>query len=118
MSLLPWKKSQQQKQLSAYHAGALDPQETLGLGEHLVFDHELRKTLADYARADEIVGQALAPATSPDAAQFADGLAASLGTEAQTPQAPRRINPAVWASGGLLVTAGLTFAGLRRRGLV
>ena len=46
------------------------------------------------------------------------GLAAALGTDAQTPQAPRRINPAVWASVGLLVTAGLTFAGLRRRGLV
>ena len=72
MSLLPWKKSQQQKQLSAYLDGELDPQETLGLGEHLVFDYELRKTLADYARADEIVGQALAPATSPDAARAAD----------------------------------------------
>ena len=118
MSLLPWKKSQQQKRLSAYLDDELDPQETLGLSERLVFDNELRKTLADYNRADEIVGQALAPAILPDTAQFADELVVILETDAQTPQTPRRINSAVWASVGLLVTAGLTFAGLRRRGLV
>ena len=42
MSLLHWKKNQQKKRLSAYLDGELDPQETLGLGEHLVFDNELR----------------------------------------------------------------------------
>jgi hypothetical protein len=30
----------------------------------------------------------------------------------------RRIKPAVWASVGILVTAGITIAGLKRRGLV
>ena len=46
MSLLPRKDKQQKKRLSAYLDGELDPQETLSLGESLVFDHELRKTLA------------------------------------------------------------------------
>ena len=118
MSLLPWKKSQQQKRLSVYLDGELDPQETLGICEHLVFDNELRKTLAGYNRADEIVGQALAPVILPDTVQFADELIATLGTDAQTPQTPRRINSAVWASVGLIVTAGLTFAELRHHGLV
>ena len=117
MSLLPWKKRQQKKRLSAYLDGELDPQETLSLGEGLVFDHELRKPLADYALADEAVDQALAPQSSPDAARCADGGVGALRENAQTPQAPSRINPAIWASGGLLGTAGLTFAGLRRRGL-
>ena len=117
MSLLPWKKRQQKKRLSAYLDGELSPQETLGLGEGLVFDHELRKTMADYVSADEAVSQALAPPSSPDAARCADGVVAALGEDAQTP-APGSINPAIWASVGLLVTAGLTFAGLRHRGLV
>ena len=47
MSLLPWKRRDLQQQLSAYLDGELDPQKVPSMGEHLVFDHELRDTLAD-----------------------------------------------------------------------
>ena len=116
MSLLPWKKNELHRRLSAYLDGELDPQETLNLGEHLVFDHQWRKAMTDYARTDELVGEALAPETLPDARAFADALTLA---PAETPPVPaRRIKPAVWASVGILVTAGLAFAGLKRRGLV
>ena len=118
MSLLPWKKHNLHRRLSAYLDGELDPRETLNLGESLVFDHQLRKAMADYARTDELVGEALAPETLPDPQAFADALVATLGPAEPPPLPARRIKPAVWASVGILVTAGLTFAGLKRRGLV
>ena len=65
MSLLPWKKNQQKKRLSAYLDGELDPQKILGLGEHLVFDNELRQRLAEYNRADEIVAKRWRPQSCP-----------------------------------------------------
>ena len=116
MSLLPWKRRDLQQQLSAYLDGELDPQKVPSMGEDLVFDRELRDTLADYAHTDSLVSQALAPEMQPDARAFADALTLA---PAETPPVPaRRIKPAVWASVGILVTAGLAFAGLKRRGLV
>lgn len=118
MPLLPWKRRKLQQQLSTYIDGELDPQAVSNIGEHLVFDPTLRETLADYSRLDTLVGQALAPETLPDPQAFADTLVANLHTPEPIPRRSRRIKPAVWASVGILVTAGLTFAGLKRRGLV
>ena len=118
MSLFPWKRRKLQRQLSAYLDGELDPEEVPSMGEHLVFDHQLRETLSDYEQTDALVAHALAPASLPNAQAFADDIVATLPV-AQTPMVrPRRIKPAVWASVGILVTAGITFAGLKRRGLV
>ena len=118
MPLLPWKKRNLQRQLSAYVDGELDAHEVPSIGEHLVFDRQSRDTLADYARTDALVTDALGPPTRPDSQTFADTLMATLHS-AQTPTAvARRVNLAVWASVGILVTAGLTFAGLKQRGWI
>jgi anti-sigma factor RsiW len=118
MSFLPWKKRDLERQLSAHLDGELDAGETLSLGEHLVFDAELCQTLAAYAQTDDLIGRALEPETRPDAQAFADDLVAGLGAADPPPLARRWIKPAVWASVGILVTAGLTIAGLKRQGLV
>ena len=118
MSLLPWKRRDLQQQLSAYIDGELDPQKVPSMGEDLVFDRELRDTLADYAHTDALVSQALAPETLPDARAFADAVVETLPTEQTNPVHSHRIKPAFWASVGILVTAGIAIAGLKRRGLV
>jgi anti-sigma factor RsiW len=118
MPLLPWKKRDLQRQLSAYVDGELDAHEVPSIGEHLVLDRQSRETLADYARTDALVTDALGPATRPDSQAFADTLMATLHSAQAPMAAARRVNPAVWASVGILVTAGLTFAGLKQRGWI
>ena len=118
MPLLPWKKRDLQRQLSAYLDGELDAHDVPSIGEHLVFDRQSRDTLADYARTDALVTDALGPETQPDSQAFADALMATLHGGQTPTAATRRVNPAVWASVGILVTAGLTFAGLKQRGWI
>ena len=75
-----------------------------------------------YSRATELVGAATRPAVSPDAVAFADRLMALVadreGRVVESPRRPRLVSPAVLASIGLLVTAGVTLVGLRRRGIL
>jgi anti-sigma factor RsiW len=93
MSLLPWKRKKMGTDLSAYIDGELDAYRAAELSEDLVFDPRLQNKIL----------QAVEPALAPPLA---------------APQTRKRLKPALVASVGLLVTAGITFAGLRRRGLV
>ena len=118
MSLLPWKKNDHLRDLSEYIDGQLDSQRSLNLSEQLVFDHQLRQSMSEYVRTDELVGNALTPTSLPDAESFANALITELDNPETPPPKQRRIQPVLWASFGLLVTAGITFAGLKRRGVV
>ena len=123
MRLWPWKKRRAEIELSAYLDGELDVQEAAELGEHLVFDPDFKTVREVYRKVSALVDAALAPPRIPDSAAFADHLVEALGQEPREAPLPlrptgRRWHPALWASIGILVTAGVTFAGLRRRGLV
>ncbi len=126
MASLPWKKRKTGRQLSAYLDDELDGGAAAELGEHLVFDADIRRQLRAFERLSALTQAALAPEQRPDSAAFADRLAQSLDTSPadrlppEKPAGPaprRRLKPAVLASIGILVTAGITLAGLRRRGL-
>ena len=118
MSLLPWEKNDHLRDLSDYIDGQLDSQASLNLSEQLVFDHQLRQSMSDYVRTDELVGNALTPTSLPDTESFANTLITELDSPETPPPRQRRIQPVLWASFGLLVTAGITLAGLKRRGIV
>ena len=81
-----------------------------------------RGRLDAYSRATELVGAATRPPVIPDAVAFADRLMALVadreGRVVESPRRPRLVSPAVLASIGLLVTAGVTLVGLRRRGIL
>jgi len=122
MNGLPWKKRRIERQLSRYLDGELDEAAAAGVGEHLAFDAGIRRQLSAYERVDALTQAALTPERVPDAARFADrlvqGLDAAPEEQQPVPAPRRRLKPAVLASIGILVTAGITLAGLRRRGLV
>lgn len=126
MASLPWKKRQTDRQLSAYLDGELDGADAAELGERLVFDADVRRQLRTFERLSALTRATLAPEQRPDSAAFAERLAQSLDTspadrlppeESARPAPRRRLKPAVLASIGILVTAGIALAGLRRRGL-
>ena len=126
MISLPWKKRKINRQLSAYLDGELDGGDTGELGERLVFDADLRRQLRAFERLSKLTQAALAPEQQSDSATFADRLTQSLDAspadrlppeEPARPASGRRLKPAVLASIGILITAGITLAGLRRRGL-
>ena len=122
MNLLPWKKKNTKRSdLSAYIDGELDAYRTATLSEALVFDPRLQIEARNLEQVSALANAALAPATTPAADAFAKQVLQEVGLAAAAPRLPaarRRLKPAVVASVGLLVTAGITFAGLRRRGLV
>jgi len=124
MKAHPWKKIRFERQLSAYLDGELAADEADTLGERLVFDADARQQLRAYEQLDALTRSALVPAQRPDPEAAAEHLLQAIGTEKAAPAAspetsPRRhLGPALLASIGLLVTAGVALAGLRRRGLV
>jgi anti-sigma factor RsiW len=123
MRILPWESNKAESKLSAYLDGELDDQEAAELGERLVFDVEFKEKKEAYKRLFELVDLATSPASLPDSTAFADHLVKNLGgpsPKAQAAPLPSRskLKPALLASVGILLTAGLAFAGLRRRGLV
>ena len=124
MHLLSWRKRRADQQLSAYLDGELSPQQTAAVGERLVFDRGCRDRLASFQRLAEVVDAALSPPRLPDPTALTARLA---NQAARSPREhPRLARPgrtwvrpaAVLASVGLLVTAGLALAQLRRRGLI
>lgn len=104
-----------QRSLSAYLDGELTGKQNVDFGEQLAFDAELRSELADFAATDSLVRQALTPTHIP--APSASSITEDEEIRIDSPSY-RYLKPAALAAAGLLVTAGITLASLRRRGIV
>jgi anti-sigma factor RsiW len=111
------RKHKKQRAISAYIDGELTAAQHAAFGEQLVFDAHLRSELADFTSADAIVRSALNPAhipTPPVLSTVSDPHDDLPNENA----ARRNLAPVAIAAAGLIVTAGLTLASLRRRGIV
>ncbi|MEW6750150.1 MAG: hypothetical protein AB1505_04140 [Candidatus Latescibacterota bacterium] len=120
MAMFTWNRRLGQR-MSAYLDGELDERRSGALGERLVFDEGAREELRAYATVDRLVVAALAPQHRPDPAPLVMRLLreSTAPVPARPPQRRRRLlAPALVASMGLLVTAGVALVTLRRRGLV
>lgn len=113
--------------LSAYVDGELDATTTVALGERLVLETALHERLHAVEATDRLTRTSLAPATAPDPDAAAQAVLrrltlASTGSPVRTAASPARRplyrRPVFLASLGLVLTAGLTLAELRRRRLV
>ena len=125
MSWLPWsEKGRSRRLLSDYLDGQLSARDRDQVEEEITLNAAARNRLDAYSRVTELVGAATAPPRMPDAVAFADRLMArvvdretAVKTVARRPSRSR-LSPAVLASIGLLITAGVTLVGLRRRGIL
>jgi len=119
-----WRRRRLSAQLSAYLDGELDRPAQDEVTDHIVLDPDSRSTLAAYAAVDRLVERALAPPCQPNPATAADRLTGrcrmpgSQPATARPSMRRRHLAPAVVASVGILLTAGVTLVGLRRRGIV
>ncbi|MBQ42075.1 MAG: hypothetical protein CME15_06410 [Gemmatimonadetes bacterium] len=108
--------------LSDYLDGELSARDRDQAEEEITLNAAARGRLDAYSRATELVGAATRPPVIPDAVAFADRLMALVadrdGRVVESRRRPRLVSPAVLASIGLLVTAGVTLVGLRRRGIL
>ena len=123
MSWLPWsERGKSRRLLSDYLDGELSARDRDQVEEGIALNAAARGRLDAYSRATELVGGATRPPVIPDAVAFADRLMALVadreGRVVESPRRPRLVSPAVLASIGLLVTAGVTLVGLRRRGIL
>ncbi len=120
----PWQKRKTERRLSAYIDGELDESEAAEVRDRLVFDPSFCDRMQRYEQVGSLANAALAPAQPPDSRAFAarlmDALHADPGYDAivSEPSSPSMLRPALLASAGILLTAGLAFAGLRRRNLI
>ena len=120
----PWQKRRTERRLSAYIDGELDESEAAEVRDRLVFDPSFCTRMQRFEQAGSLANAALAPAQPPDSRAFADRLMEALHADldydpiVSEPSAPSMLRPALLASAGILLTAGLTFAGLRRRNLI
>ncbi|MFT5087788.1 MAG: anti-sigma factor RsiW [Candidatus Latescibacterota bacterium] len=112
-----WKKSRQQ-QLSAYIDGELPPPQEMRIGEQLVFDDGLRSQLAELERTKAIISATLTPTPAVGAEIFVANLEDAAPRDIPSQKTRRHLAPAALAAAGILVTAGITLASLRRRGIV
>jgi len=124
MNAHPWRRNRLEQKLSAYLDGELDTEDADAVGEHLAFDADARQQLRTYDQLDALTCAALVPTQMPDPDAATERLLRTIGA-AETAPAPsaaprprRHLRPALLASIGLLVTAGVALAGLRRRGMV
>jgi len=110
------------RQLSQYLDGELDARERDALLERLALDPGARARLQALRRTDELAREAGTPPAPPDVPAALAHLeaAAAAGASAQPAPAvpPGHLRPALLASAGLLVTAGLALFELRRRRLI
>jgi len=133
MTFFPWRRLRRRpfdQELSEYLDGELAPDVMERIGESIAIEPISRGRLEELSGISEIVDEALSPDVIPDSATFADRLEATLSTatveEVDQPLAERcsqwapspKTTATVLASIGLIVTAGVTIASLRRRGLV
>ncbi|MFC1526193.1 hypothetical protein ACFL6X_05205 [Candidatus Latescibacterota bacterium] len=126
--LLPWRRKHRDANLSRYLDGELDGSEMDEVTERLVLDDSSAERLDAYSIVSRLVDLATGPPGMPDSEAAADRV---LGRLAVAPAAGavlsfanprygrrRHLTPALLASLGLLLTAGVTIVGLRRRGIV
>ena len=123
MFWLPWsERGKSRRLLSDYLDGELSARDRDQAEEEITLNAAARGRLDPYTRATELVGAATRPPVIPDAVAFADRLMALVadrdGRVVESPRRPRLVSPAVLASIGLLVTAGVTLVGLRRPGIL
>lgn len=123
MSWLPWSvRGKSRRLLSDYLDGELSAWDREEAEEDIALKPAARDRLDAYSRVTELVDAATSPDRVPDAVDFADRLMAHVadrGAAVEPSQRrPRLVSPAVLASIGLLVTAGVTLVGLRRRGIL
>ena len=110
--------------LSAYLDGELEMDDVAEVEERIVMEPASAGRLALLENAAPLADAAMIPPSVPETEAFADRLMACLGKRSSTVEAiqlerPRRLpSTAVLASAGLILTAGVTLVGLRRRGLV
>ena len=124
MSPMFWRHPRRAARLSAFLDGELDERQTSALAEELVFAPDAISLLRAYRQLDKLTRSALEPVRYPDSNELCEqvlqrALADPLPETVNRPSAPpghRHI--ALLATLGLLITAGITLAGLRRRRLV
>ena len=112
--------------LSAYLDGELGPQHRDAVLERLTLDPKAQAAFRSLSRTDELARLAAAPQDHPDLPTAVTRLQAAVEASraASSPSSPsgrrrqrRRVtHPVLWASAGLLVTAGVAVVELRRRG--
>ena len=108
------------RELSAFADGELTGAAADRVAERLVFEDKARQDLERLRHVDTLVAGALTPPSpTSGAVAVADAVLAHLPKgPAPAPTRSRNWTPTVVASVGLLVTAGVAFAGLKRRGWV
>ena len=110
--------------LSAYLDGELEMDDIAEVEERIVMEPGSADRLSLLENAAQLADDAMIPPSVPETDTFADRLMAGLGKSSSIVEAiqlerPRRLpSTAVLASVGLILTAGVTLVGLRRRGLV
>ncbi len=108
--------------LSAFIDGELADEAREEMAAQIALDPRVRHRLDALRAVDEMVASALLPPDRPAADHCADVVLAghdrALSASAPTERPAQPVPTAVLASVGLLVTAGVAFVGLRRRGLV
>lgn len=107
--------------LSAFIDGELSDDAREEMAAQIALEPATRRRLDEMRALDRMVAAALQPSFVPDADHCADLALGQVGRLSSTPRPAAtspRVPKAVLASVGLLVTAGVAFVGLRRRGLV
>jgi len=126
MDLFPFGKDKKRDELfSAYLDGELEMENNADVEERIVMEPDSADRLALLEGAAQLADAAMIPPSVPDTKAFADRLVARLGQRSGALEDVRAgrarrfgSSAAVLASVGLIVTAGVTLVGLRRRGLV
>ncbi len=127
MDLFSFGKDKKRDELfSAYLDGELEMEDNADVEERIVMEPDSADRLALLEGAAQLADAAMIRPSLPDTNAFADRLVARLGQRSAAledvlVERPRRFfspSTAVLASVGLIVTAGVTLVGLRRRGVV
>ena len=127
MDLFSFGKDKKRDELfSAYLDGELEMEDNADVEERIVMEPDSADRLALLESAAQLGNAAMISPSLPDTSAFADRLVARLGQrsaalEEVRVERSRRFfssSAAVLASVGLIVTAGVTLVGLRRRGVV
>ncbi len=125
MDLFSFGKDKKDELLSAYLDGELEMDDNADVEERIVMEPDSADRLALLEGAAQLADAAMISPSLPDTGAFADRLLTRLDQRSSAPEAVRvgrgrrlSSSAAVLASVGLIVTAGVTLVGLRRRGLV
>ena len=107
-----------EEHISAFIDGELAEDEREQVAAQFALDPSVQQRVRDLRAVDALVHQALEPPSVPKADACIQGALAADESPLPSTQPKPRVPTAVIASVGLIVTAGVAFVGLRRRGLV